>query len=160
MFSEFRNRLVAFQKIESPPQKNTTHSIWVDIYIALSLSLFPSRSTMDTENMPPSNVTKAKGGKTIEQTYQKKTQLEHILLRPDTYSEWPSLIQCHVFSPPFSLYISKLFISYSISFSVGSIEKVSQSMWVYDTNTKRIVKRDIAYVSPNLPLSSFMLSFS
>jgi hypothetical protein len=23
--------------------------------------------------------------KTIEQTYQKKTQLEHILLRPDTY---------------------------------------------------------------------------
>jgi DNA topoisomerase II len=37
--------------------------------------------------MPPSNVTKAKGGKTIEQTYQKKTQLEHILLRPDTYSE-------------------------------------------------------------------------
>uniref|UniRef100_A0A7N0T385 DNA topoisomerase 2 n=1 Tax=Kalanchoe fedtschenkoi TaxID=63787 RepID=A0A7N0T385_KALFE len=29
------------------------------------------------------NVTKA--GKTIEETYQKKTQLEHILLRPDTY---------------------------------------------------------------------------
>ena len=27
----------------------------------------------------------AKGGKTIEETYQKKTQLEHILLRPDTY---------------------------------------------------------------------------
>lgn len=26
-----------------------------------------------------------KGGKTIEETYQKKTQLEHILLRPDTY---------------------------------------------------------------------------
>lgn len=24
-------------------------------------------------------------GKTIEETYQKKTQLEHILLRPDTY---------------------------------------------------------------------------
>ena len=28
---------------------------------------------------------KAKDGKTIEQIYQKKTQLEHILLRPDTY---------------------------------------------------------------------------
>jgi DNA topoisomerase-2 len=27
----------------------------------------------------------SKGTKTIEQTYQKKTQLEHILLRPDTY---------------------------------------------------------------------------
>ncbi|CAE8705663.1 unnamed protein product [Polarella glacialis] len=26
-----------------------------------------------------------RGGKTIEQIYQKKTQLEHILLRPDTY---------------------------------------------------------------------------
>lgn len=29
---------------------------------------------------------RGKGAKTIEQTYQKKTQLEHILLRPDTYS--------------------------------------------------------------------------
>ncbi|KAJ1551263.1 DNA topoisomerase 2, partial [Nowakowskiella sp. JEL0078] len=28
---------------------------------------------------------KASGSKTIEETYQKKTQLEHILLRPDTY---------------------------------------------------------------------------
>ena len=28
------------------------------------------------------------GGKTIEEIYQKKSQLEHILLRPDTYSEW------------------------------------------------------------------------
>lgn len=26
-------------------------------------------------------------GQTVEQRYQKKTQLEHILLRPDTYSE-------------------------------------------------------------------------
>ena len=33
------------------------------------------------------NVSHAKGreGKSIEQIYQKKTQLEHILLRPDTY---------------------------------------------------------------------------
>jgi hypothetical protein len=38
------------------------------------------------ENAKPN--AKAKGGskkKTIEQTYTKKTQLEHILLRPDTY---------------------------------------------------------------------------
>lgn len=27
----------------------------------------------------------AKGKQTIEKTYQKKSQLEHILLRPDTY---------------------------------------------------------------------------
>ena len=26
-----------------------------------------------------------KGGRTIEEMYQKKSQLEHILLRPDTY---------------------------------------------------------------------------
>ncbi|CAE7348528.1 Top2, partial [Symbiodinium sp. CCMP2456] len=29
--------------------------------------------------------TKGREGKSIEQIYQKKTQLEHILLRPDTY---------------------------------------------------------------------------
>lgn len=29
-----------------------------------------------------------KNAKTVEETYQKKTQLEHILLRPDTYSEY------------------------------------------------------------------------
>jgi DNA topoisomerase-2 len=33
------------------------------------------------------NVPAPKGGKTIEQIYQKKSQLEHILLRPDSYSE-------------------------------------------------------------------------
>jgi DNA topoisomerase II len=47
-------------------------------------------SSSDEENISPqvskpkaaSKVTK---GKTIEETYTKKTQLEHILLRPDTY---------------------------------------------------------------------------
>jgi DNA topoisomerase-2 len=43
------------------------------------------------ENVAPQHAanTKSKsskaGGKTIEETYQKKSQLEHILLRPDTY---------------------------------------------------------------------------
>jgi len=65
--------------------------------------------------MPPTNIkAKGKSGKTIEQTYQKKTQLEHILLRPDTY--------------------------------IGSIEKVSQSMWVHNTESERIHKREISYV--------------
>jgi hypothetical protein len=27
-------------------------------------------------------------GKTVEQIYQKKSQLEHILLRPDSYGAW------------------------------------------------------------------------
>lgn len=47
----------------------------------------------EDENIAPmsnSNASKAvkggkKGGRTIEQMYQKKSQLEHILLRPDTY---------------------------------------------------------------------------
>lgn len=34
---------------------------------------------------------KKASGKTIEQIYQKKSQLEHILLRPDTYSEYSNL---------------------------------------------------------------------
>ena len=33
------------------------------------------------------NPANSKGQKTIEQTYTKKTQLEHILLRPDTYGK-------------------------------------------------------------------------
>ncbi|EPS73185.1 hypothetical protein M569_01571, partial [Genlisea aurea] len=36
-------------------------------------------------NIPPPETDAVGAKKTIEQTYQKKTQLEHILLRPDTY---------------------------------------------------------------------------
>lgn len=35
----------------------------------------------------PKKTKGGKGKKTIEEQYQKKTQLEHILLRPDTYSK-------------------------------------------------------------------------
>lgn len=35
------------------------------------------------------------GGKSIEQIYQKKTQLEHILLRPDSYSEYRPHAELH-----------------------------------------------------------------
>jgi hypothetical protein len=47
------------------------------------------------ENAGPNKLASGKSGKgskTIEQTYTKKSQLEHILLRPDTYSEFPSLL--------------------------------------------------------------------
>ncbi|XP_022935015.1 DNA topoisomerase 2 isoform X1 [Cucurbita moschata] len=50
--------------------------------------------------------------KTIEEMYQKKTQLEHILLRPDTY--------------------------------VGSIEKHTQNLWVYEND--KMVHRSVTYV--------------
>ncbi|XP_050517290.1 DNA topoisomerase 2 isoform X2 [Diabrotica virgifera virgifera] len=56
----------------------------------------------------------AKKKEVIEKTYQKKTQLEHILLRPDTY--------------------------------IGSVEKVSELMWIYDAETKMIVQKQIEYV--------------
>lgn len=50
----------------------------------------------------------------VERIYQKKTQLEHILLRPDTY--------------------------------IGSVEPVSQAMWVFDDDQGKMVHRDITFV--------------
>ncbi|UYV70511.1 TOP2B [Cordylochernes scorpioides] len=57
----------------------------------------------------------AKGKKlSVERIYQKKTQLEHILLRPDTY--------------------------------IGSVEPLTQNMWVYDGEEGGMVNREITYV--------------
>ncbi|KAF7836067.1 DNA topoisomerase 2 [Senna tora] len=58
------------------------------------------------------NIDPVAKGKTIEEMYQKKTQLEHILLRPDTY--------------------------------VGSIEKHTQTLWVYEND--EMVNRPVTYV--------------
>lgn len=52
--------------------------------------------------------------KTIEGTYQKKSQLEHILLRPDTY--------------------------------IGSVEPVTETMWVFDKEKDMMIQREIKYV--------------
>lgn len=52
--------------------------------------------------------------KTIEGIYQKKSQLEHILLRPDTY--------------------------------IGSVEFVTENMWVYDKEKDAMVQKEIKYV--------------
>ncbi|XP_008329793.1 DNA topoisomerase 2-beta isoform X3 [Cynoglossus semilaevis] len=61
------------------------------------------------------NVPKNKAGSklSVERVYQKKTQLEHILLRPDTY--------------------------------IGSVEPVTQLMWVYDEDIG-MNQREITYV--------------
>lgn len=48
--------------------------------------LAPSKNSGNVPKAKASGKT-AKGKKTIEEMYQKKTQLEHILLRPDTYSK-------------------------------------------------------------------------
>ena len=55
---------------------------------------------------------KKKTKKTIEETYQKKTQLEHILLRPDTYSKLELMIIIHSISMKYitqTLYLYSLF---------------------------------------------------
>jgi len=50
----------------------------------------------------------------VGEVYQRKTPLEHILLRPDTY--------------------------------IGSVEKETQCLWVYNEETCKMVKRDISFV--------------
>lgn len=52
--------------------------------------------------------------KTIEGIYQKKSQLEHILLRPDTY--------------------------------IGSVEPVTETMWIYDKEKESMIQKEIKYV--------------
>ena len=49
----------------------------------------------------------------VERIYQKKSQLEHILLRPDTY--------------------------------IGSVQPLTEKMWVYDEATEQIVNREITF---------------
>lgn len=66
----------------------------------------------------PNQLTKVKKGAndqklSVERVYQKKTQLEHILLRPDSY--------------------------------IGSVEPVTQQMWVYDEEIG-LNCRDVAFV--------------
>ena len=56
-------------------------------------------------------VSKPKNNKTIEEIYQKKTQLEHILLRPDTYSK--SKTSCFSKSATFTNVCLLLSLSYS-----------------------------------------------
>ncbi|XP_064478636.1 DNA topoisomerase 2-alpha-like [Ornithodoros turicata] len=64
---------------------------------------------------PAQNGAPNKGGPmSIERIYQKKTQLEHVLLRPDTY--------------------------------IGSVEPITQNMWVYDGEEVGMKNRPITFV--------------
>merc|ERR1719210_1958153 len=59
---------------------------------------------------------KKKGGNkrlSVERIYQKKSQLEHILLRPDTY--------------------------------IGSVQPVTEKMWIYDEGTEQITQKEISF---------------
>lgn len=55
----------------------------------------------------------SKNAKTVEETYKKVSQLEHILLRPDTY--------------------------------IGSSQKVTQQVWVWDDSSRRMALREATF---------------
>ncbi|KAG8785302.1 DNA topoisomerase 2 [Serendipita sp. 397] len=67
----------------------------------------------DVEDLPKAKAAPKKN-KTVTEQYQKLSQIEHILQRPDSY--------------------------------IGSVEPINQTMWVFDSETKRMVNREIRYV--------------
>nr|XP_049706693.1 DNA topoisomerase 2-like isoform X2 [Helicoverpa armigera] len=73
-------------------------------------------SNSTAQNGAPEAPPPAKGAKggSIEKIYQKKTQLEHILLRPDTY--------------------------------IGSVERTTELMWVFDKSKECMVQRELNFV--------------
>ncbi|KAK7439177.1 DNA topoisomerase 2 [Stygiomarasmius scandens] len=68
----------------------------------------------DVADLPAESGSKPGKKKTASEMYQKLTQLEHILKRPDSY--------------------------------IGSVETITQTMWTYDVDSKRMVYRDVKYV--------------
>ncbi|TFK30660.1 DNA topoisomerase II [Coprinopsis marcescibilis] len=88
---------------------------------ALKKKAAPVDSDSDMDEDGPAPRTQAEGSvsgpskkKSASEQYQKLTQLEHILKRPDSY--------------------------------IGSIETITQPMWAYDAEAKRMVHRDVKYV--------------
>lgn len=81
--------------------------------MALLPKQFESMSLDDDDNIEPVPVPKGSKKKTVEQTYKKISQLEHILLRPDTY--------------------------------IGSSERMTQTIWVWNETTKRMVYKEVTF---------------
>ncbi|KAH9501320.1 DNA topoisomerase 2-beta [Dermatophagoides farinae] len=71
-------------------------------------------TTSKKQQQQQQNGKQQKKRQSIERIYQKKTQLEHILLRPDTY--------------------------------IGSVEKETKQMWIWDKDEDKMVFREITYV--------------
>ena len=73
-----------------------------------------------SEGDAPAPAANGKGDKapkkrmSVERIYQKKSQLEHILLRPDTY--------------------------------IGSVQPVTEKMWILDKDTDTIISKEITFV--------------
>lgn len=72
-------------------------------------------TNLDKENCTSDGSAPSKGNKkTVEETYQKLTQLEHVLLRPDTYigsTELNRTKVCHQSRNVLSLFTSPSFLS-------------------------------------------------
>eukprot|EP01051_Picozoa_sp_SAG22_P003910 SAG22_NODE_199_length_15450_cov_11.690704_6_plen_245_part_00 len=122
---------------------------------------------------PPASAAKAGGkGKAIEDMYQKKTQLEHILLRPDTVrlapphpqvclfaaqtvtarpaalGPWSRVYPSHVLPPPAVLLIRPRRVCVHNSNRaqyIGSTESITERLWVYDAGVG-MQQRDVDYV--------------
>jgi len=90
-----------------------------------------SKGGDDIEMEPADEGGKAK---TVEETYQKKTPLEHILLRPDTYSKSNS-----------SLCRQERETEICNGYPVGSTEHVTQPMYVLDKENGKIVEKEITF---------------
>lgn len=107
----------------------------------------------DDSTKKSSSSTETKTKKTIEQTYQKLTQLEHILKRPDTYSKFLSNMLLLLISSS-SYFPSKFWFCFCFCFfltfflllhTVGSIESRSETMFVLDEENEKIVNREITF---------------
>ena len=77
---------------------------------------------------------------------QKLSQLEHILLRPDTYIGSKCLRNELLFS--ILLLLRQLADAHPTYFSsiFTGIEKINAPMYIYDSASERIVQKEISYV--------------
>jgi hypothetical protein len=83
------NRAPVTKKSKATVTKKTTKKAHKNAEDAQSISVLTS--TENLANLPAPTLKAAAGKKkTVEETYQKMSQLEHILIRPDTYSTYTS----------------------------------------------------------------------
>lgn len=93
---------------------------------------------------------------TVEKIYQKKSQLEHILLRPDTYigiylciflkHSWETILLICYCCYPSKFHIYATCVVTICLMSVGSVERVKEQMWVYDKEKEMMVQKELTYV--------------
>lgn len=102
-------------------------------FLATSTPMQNGNSVAGGGDAPSANK-KPKG--VIEKMYQKKSQLEHILLRPDTY------IGNYILYPQRS-FARILLIVVSIT---GSVEQLDEEMWVFEKETKSMRLKKIKFV--------------